>query len=683
MSGSNALGATPETPGVITKSATPAPATPSTSRLHTSPRMALFSEDDEEEAIQPKSAFAIFQNQINRSISEFGSAVKKSFLNSEEQNNELSHSFRQTLPLNHQEQPLRKNVYLLILAFIVGLFCLVATLDHLLPEASEYPKTAKVTAASGDGARWALLSIPDLFWMFGGQNEEQDIIKKMARYGESPSSSNNPDLHLDRLVEALVSSPKFEAFIAEASSKSNQEAAKRLQGLLNTYEDDMVRRLDSVKRLNQIDRDKFKADFDHFKLDFEDQLRDLETKKLSGLQKKVEDLTSSSCDLNQRLLKTMANLQGEISATQQQIHDVSKAAAANADEESENYGKTGEVLRTQLGELDARLSKLGSDFSELSASVEGCNKRTIDTTEISENLAKKLTLAFSQGQDALSGYPEAQKLAAELKNRFVMASSSGSGDGESGDLQSQIDAASEAMRTQIMSQIRTEVLSSSSLEDQVRKLVRDQQEQLQVTAAGNFKAQFSEEELARIVNERLVTYDADKTGQFDFALESSGGTIETTRCTRNYDKASAVYTVMGVPIWSEGTDPRMILRPGTQPGQCWGFSGSQGTVVIRLSSVIRVTGVTLEHIPALLSPDGHIASAPKNFAVYGLHDAANSDKKKLLGNFTYTEEGSPIQTFATDVLDESFPLVEVQIQSNQGNPDYTCLYRVRVHGNLK
>ena len=64
--------------------------------------------------------------------------------------------------------------------------------------------------------------------------------------------------------------------------------------------------------------------------------------------------------------------------------------------------------------------------------------------------------------------------------------------------------------------------------------------------------QFSKDELAEIVSRKIVTYDADKTGLFDFALESAGGTIATVRCTKTYDKASAVYTVWGVPIWSEG-----------------------------------------------------------------------------------------------------------------------------------
>jgi SUN domain-containing protein 1/2 len=59
-----------------------------------------------------------------------------------------------------------------------------------------------------------------------------------------------------------------------------------------------------------------------------------------------------------------------------------------------------------------------------------------------------------------------------------------------------------------------------------------------------------------------MTYDADKTGLFDFALESAGGTIASTRCTETYDLSNAVYSVWGVPIWWARNSPRTILQPG-------------------------------------------------------------------------------------------------------------------------
>ena len=81
-------------------------------------------------------------------------------------------------------------------------------------------------------------------------------------------------------------------------------------------------------------------------------------------------------------------------------------------------------------------------------------------------------------------------------------------------------------------------------------------------------------------------YDADKTGMFDFALESAGGTIASTRCTETHDVSNAVYSLFGIPFWWERNSPRTILQPGSSPGQCWAFKGSRGEVVVRLSSPI-------------------------------------------------------------------------------------------------
>lgn len=53
------------------------------------------------------------------------------------------------------------------------------------------------------------------------------------------------------------------------------------------------------------------------------------------------------------------------------------------------------------------------------------------------------------------------------------------------------------------------------------------------------------------------------------------------------------------------------------------------------------------------------------------------------GTFEYDKEGKPIQYF--EVLHPStkgFRLVRLKIYSNWGNMEYTCVYRVRVHGEL-
>ena len=193
----------------------------------------------------------------------------------------------------------------------------------------------------------------------------------------------------------------------------------------------------------------------------------------------------------------------------------------------------------------------------------------------------------------------------------------------------------------------------------------------------------SNAEFDRLVADALRVYDSDKTGMFDFALESAGGTIVSTRCTDPHTPHSAVYSVMGVPIWWENTSPRSILQPGSSPGQCWAFKGSQGSVVIRLSNEVNVAAVTLEHISKMITPDKSISSAPRRFAVLGLR-SVDDPAPVPLGNFSYEDSGDPVQTFRVE--DERghppFRLVELKILDNHGNMVYTCVYRFRVHGTI-
>uniref|UniRef100_A0A3Q3A4F9 SUN domain-containing protein n=1 Tax=Kryptolebias marmoratus TaxID=37003 RepID=A0A3Q3A4F9_KRYMA len=121
------------------------------------------------------------------------------------------------------------------------------------------------------------------------------------------------------------------------------------------------------------------------------------------------------------------------------------------------------------------------------------------------------------------------------------------------------------------------------------------------------------------------------------------------------------------------------LPPDVHPGNCWAFKGSKGFLVIQLSMRILPTAVTMEHVPKVLAPSRTLRSAPRDFSVYvirqtesdvcfqGLRDESQ-EEGKLLGSFTYEEDGEDLQTFSVSVL------------SNWGHPDYTCMYRFRVHG---
>ncbi|CAG5093301.1 Similar to SUN2: SUN domain-containing protein 2 (Homo sapiens), partial [Cotesia congregata] len=118
------------------------------------------------------------------------------------------------------------------------------------------------------------------------------------------------------------------------------------------------------------------------------------------------------------------------------------------------------------------------------------------------------------------------------------------------------------------------------------------------------------------------------------------------------------------------------------PGQCWAFKGSSGCITIKLLSPIYVTSITLEHITVHESPNSKTTSAPRCFSVWGLK-SINDKEGYFFGKFMYDNCASPIQNFPMKKKsNESYEIIELKIHSNSGNPNYTCLYRVRVHGEL-
>ncbi|XP_021431530.2 SUN domain-containing protein 1 isoform X8 [Oncorhynchus mykiss] len=198
-----------------------------------------------------------------------------------------------------------------------------------------------------------------------------------------------------------------------------------------------------------------------------------------------------------------------------------------------------------------------------------------------------------------------------------------------------------------------------------------------VGAAG---AGMSEEHVQLIVKNALKLYSQDRTGLVDYALESGGGSILSTRCSETYETKTALMSLFGLPLWYFSQSPRVAIQPDVHPGNCWAFQGSHGYLVIRLSMRIMPSAFSLEHIPKSLSPTGTISSAPRQFTVYGLDDEYQ-EEGKLLGSYTYQDDEDALQTYpVTEENDKAYQIIEVRVLSNWGHPEYTCLYRIRVHG---
>ncbi|XP_071961313.1 uncharacterized protein [Antedon mediterranea] len=203
------------------------------------------------------------------------------------------------------------------------------------------------------------------------------------------------------------------------------------------------------------------------------------------------------------------------------------------------------------------------------------------------------------------------------------------------------------------------------------------------TSSLNTTANLNLQEIRNIVNDLMLINNADKTGMVDFALESAGGSIISTRCSKTYSSKTALLSIFGIPLWYDASNPRMVIQPDVNPGNCWAFAGTRGFIVIQLSGLVKITSFSMEHIPRSLSATGNIDSAPNNFSVIGLEHEYDSEGTQL-GNYAYDKNGRPIQFFAIQKPNlQPFRIVELRINNNHGNPDYTCLYRFRVHGILE
>ncbi|XP_025163465.1 SUN domain-containing protein 1-like isoform X2 [Harpegnathos saltator] len=167
----------------------------------------------------------------------------------------------------------------------------------------------------------------------------------------------------------------------------------------------------------------------------------------------------------------------------------------------------------------------------------------------------------------------------------------------------------------------------------------------------NLLKALSSETVKNMVKSELETYDADKTGRTDYALENSGGEILSTRDTELYSTGASVLNFFGTPRCQQQNTPRAVIQTGVLPGECWAFKGSSGSIVIRLLGYVHVSGISLEHISSLISPTGETDTAPRDFSVWN----------------------RAIQPYE---------IIEMKVHSNSGNPEYTCIYRIRVHGTL-
>lgn len=237
-------------------------------------------------------------------------------------------------------------------------------------------------------------------------------------------------------------------------------------------------------------------------------------------------------------------------------------------------------------------------------------------------------------------------------------------------------------------------------------------------------------------------HPADALEKPDFALYNAGGRVIPELTFTDYFQHKHDIGSKGWPkrllatlLHSRAPVIRLAekaIQPSMHAGDCWAMNGSLGQIGIRLIRSVVVTAVTIEHVDPRVALDK--GSAPREIEVWSLIaplegcDGYGSSGRQGYKEFhqspvkgTWWKEGSPCpgasQLTAFEYksstqygshkhqLDQrhkethrhvpslrqtfSIPLsrqkaasrgLVLKINSNWGHPEFTCLYRVRVHG---
>lgn len=182
-------------------------------------------------------------------------------------------------------------------------------------------------------------------------------------------------------------------------------------------------------------------------------------------------------------------------------------------------------------------------------------------------------------------------------------------------------------------------------------------------------------------------YLTDPVSMPNFALLSTGAEVLPALTSKRYVRRPSAFIPRFTSYFFDslvvrGHEPSIALTPNNAVAMCWSFQGSEGQLGISLSRPVYVTNVTIEHVQHKIAHD--LSSAPKDFELWV--QGMSSKMFVLLGKARYALTEDSIQTFSFEpsnyIVAEPIQNVILKIKSNWGNPNYTCLYQVRVHGTV-
>ena len=233
----------------------------------------------------------------------------------------------------------------------------------------------------------------------------------------------------------------------------------------------------------------------------------------------------------------------------------------------------------------------------------------------------------------------------------------------------------------------------------------------------------------QMVDSITSKWSKDVLARPDFALHSGGAQVipALTSATYSISPEGVVGKAVGFVTgsgYASGLSPINALYPHNYAGRCWPFKGSEGQLGVKLADRVHISDITIDHVAKEVAFD--LRSTPRQMEVWGLVEGQDNlakvaswlaDRQRRrsdavesgypmdpkdeewevpkhlpkdvqyirIAKFLYDAHSTRnIQTFPVDsevrALNVDFGVVVLVVKNNWGRPEYTCLYRFRVHG---
>lgn len=234
--------------------------------------------------------------------------------------------------------------------------------------------------------------------------------------------------------------------------------------------------------------------------------------------------------------------------------------------------------------------------------------------------------------------------------------------------------------------------------------------------------------IGHLVDSAVSTYGKDTLARPDFALHSGGARIIPSLTSPTFEirpsnlRSQLIGLVTGNG-YAIGRPPITALHHELHNGHCWPFAGPEGQLGVALAAPTYITDISIDHVAKEVAFD--MRSAPRKMEVWGMVEGKDNivkvrewmaektrrrDEAAERGEVVLEEEEavypetlpkSPqyirlahfsydihaphhVQTFPVSqeiqALGVDVGIVVLMVKSNWGREEFTCLYRMRVHG---